>query len=127
MKGYKVPEHMIDGLKNWISRFPNDDKYAWGMNAIVDEIEALPLEELDDNWHTGTPTEAGWYLFRYIYKAEEMGNKYFYATEKFIEVDEEILNLGDCGGGSQITKIYPLVKKIEWQKIEPYEASKERE
>jgi len=112
MKGYKVPEHMIGGFKNMIARYPKDAEYAWGMNAVVEAIESLPLEELDDNWHTGTPTEEGWYLVAYQHK-----DKITYrAVRFFLEkgLDMEFL---DSEGGIYYPDIW---KAVAWQKIEPY-------
>ena len=66
MKGYKIPEGRVEGFKRWIEKYPKDMEYAWGMSAIVEALEIYPLEELDENpWHTGTPTEEGWYLIKY--------------------------------------------------------------
>lgn len=63
MKGYKIPEGWAVRWRNAIERYPKDSKYALGMSAVVGAIEAYPLEELDENpWHTGTPTDEGWYL-----------------------------------------------------------------
>lgn len=65
MKGYKIPEGFVKDYNEWINNYPEDDKYAWGMNAVVEAIEAYPLEELDENpWHTGIPTQDGWYLVK---------------------------------------------------------------
>ena len=69
MKGYKIPEGWAIGWRNAIERYPKDSEYAWGMNAVLESIEAFPLEELDENpWQTGTPTEEGWYVIAYKFQ-----------------------------------------------------------
>lgn len=106
MKGYKVPEHMVDGIKNRIALFPKDFKYAWGMDEVVEDIETLPLEELDDNWHTGTPTEEGDYLV----KLDVEHHVYPYYVLKWAN-----------GWYSHYDMAYPACPKhsvIKWQKIE---------
>lgn len=68
MTGYKIPKGFVEGYRNAIERYPKDSQYAWGMNAVVEALEVYPLEELDDNpWHTGTPTENGYYLCKVFY------------------------------------------------------------
>lgn len=63
-------------------------------------------------WHTGTPTEEGWYLVAYQHK-----DKITYrAVRFFLEkgLDMEFL---DSEGGIYYPDIW---KAIAWQKIEPY-------
>ena len=118
MKGYKVPQHMIEGRKNWIAQYQKDDKYAWGMSAVIEDIESLPLEELDDNWHTGTPTEDGWYLvaFECVYDCNNKG-KIEYFTLNIIT--DEYGYMDYRGRASD-----DVWKAVAYQKIEPYEGRK---
>lgn len=81
MTGYKIPKGFVEGYRNAIERYPKDSQYAWGMNAVVEALEVHPLEELDDTpWHTGTPTELGWYLLK-IKSDDEM----IYDTNQLIQ------------------------------------------
>ena len=90
MKGYKIPEGRVEGFKRWIEKYPKDMEYAWGMSAIVEALEIYPLEELDENpWHTGTPTEMGWYLLHYPeckeqpYELAQWNGEHFVAVKPF--------------------------------------------
>ena len=63
-------------------------------------------------WHTGTPTEEGWYLVAYQHK-----NKMTYRAVRFFRekcLDMEFL---DSEGGIYYPDIW---KAVAWQKIEPY-------
>jgi len=120
MKGYKIPEGWAIGWRNAIERYPKDSEYAWGMNAVLESIEAFPLEELDENpWHTGTPTEEGEYICWTIFpkdicrdpegswKCEWKNGKWFDG-----QINDNI-SMDSMG-----------VKIIAWQKIEPYKEKK---
>ena len=101
MKGYKIPLGFVEGYRNAIERYPKDSEYAWGMNAVVEALEVHPLEELDENpWHTGKPTEEGWYLLK-IKSDDEI----IYDTDKLIQ----------CLWG--LDWKYAHKEIIEWQKI----------
>ena len=61
-------------------------------------------------WHTGTPTEEGWYLVQHLSDAEYCGSKFFVARwdgEKFI-----------INPRPPIVVTYP--NGTAWQKITPY-------
>ena len=80
-------------------------------NAIWDSEDSN-----NSYWHTGTPTEEGWYLVAYQHK-----DKITYrAVRFFIEkgLDMEFL---DSEGGIYYPDIW---KAVAWQKIEPYEEEK---
>lgn len=98
---------------------PNGEKMNWNGHHLVFDIpcrgcffadkdecpecdEGLWVEDNPSPWHTGTPTEEGWYVCK-------MKGTDLYETQYFTGVNwnEEIIEA--------------------WQKIEPYEASKERE
>ena len=61
------------------------------------------------NWHTGTPTEGGWYLL----KVRHEGDIVYYANRwaKIIDYQWVYAMYGEVVG---------------WQKIEPYEGTKEK-
>ena len=100
MKGYKIPLGFVEGYRNAIERYPKDSEYAWGMNAVVEALEVHPLEELDENpWHTGTPTEEGWYLQRI-------------KSKNNISYDTDYYENGDWKYSCVFREI------IAWQKIE---------
>ena len=72
MDGYKVPARLIESYieKMYAFRETKPDYFA-GMNDVIESIEGLGKEELDNPWHTGTPTEEGYYLVQlrgYYYK-----------------------------------------------------------
>lgn len=82
------------------------------------DIEDYPYIEIGDtqsNWHTGTPTEEGWYLVAYQHKDIIT----YYAVRFFLEKDLDMEFL-DSEGGIYYPDIW---KAVAWQKIEPYEAS----
>ena len=82
-----------------------DKDYGWSeMEKMLYEI----LIELDDSdWHTGTPTEDGYYLCHF-----KDGHKTFDACFRFRN------GAWDIGGYS----INPYTfEVIAWQKIEPFE------
>ena len=61
-------------------------------------------------WHTGTPTEEGWYLVQHLTDAEYCGSKFFVARwdgEKFV-----------INPRQPIVVTYP--NGTAWQKIEPF-------
>ena len=58
-------------------------------------------EELTDTWHTGTPTEEGWYLIAY---REFPNTPIKYAVEPF----------------ENSKWLHFTVDRLSWQKIEPY-------
>ena len=64
------------------------------------EVEAKSLSK-HNPWHTGTPTEKGWYLL-----ACNIGNssEFFYAVDYW----------------SIETKQWTINRVVAWQKIEPY-------
>ena len=66
------------------------------------------VDETQSNWHTGKPTEGGWYLL-----AVKHGEKIHYNANRLYS-----------GGEWFYSK---LGEVLAYQKIEPYEASKERE
>ena len=159
MKGYKIPQGFVEGYRNTIDRYPKDSDYAKGMNAVIEELECLPLEELDlpkhgrliseddvieklrkgyhdknlqsgkddpcvidamvdwairqvkevpssDGWHTGIPTEEGWYLIQFT-DGYDTWFSTEYLTHKSIETFANHDKFDNCF----------------WQKIEPYEAN----
>lgn len=61
-------------------------------------------------WHTGTPTEEGWYLVAFNYEFEE-GVRY--TTDYFKD------------GKWAFPMVRDISKISAWQKITPFEASKE--
>ena len=66
---------------------------------------------LVQTWHTGTPTEEGWYLVQHLSDAEYCGSKFFVARwdgEKFV-----------INPRPPIVVTYP--NGTAWQKITPYE------
>ena len=85
---------------------------------LIDVLAKL-IRHLTDKlkWHTGTPTEEGWYLVQHLSDAEYCGSKFFVARwdgEKFI-----------INPRPPIVVTYP--NGTAWQKITPYvEASKEK-
>ena len=66
-------------------------------DALIDKIfDDLEAEKTENPWHTGTPTEEGWYLLKNWYKG---CSEYIYDT-KFFTVDSEMPD-----------------SVVEWQKI----------
>ena len=95
MTGYKIPKGFVEGYRNTIELYPEDSQYAWGMNAVVEALEVYPLEELDENpWHTGTPTEKGWYVCKLkgvdIYETHNYtGNNWCEYVQKWQKIAKE--------------------------------------
>ena len=109
MKGYKIPLGFVEGYRNAIERYPKDSKYAWGMNAVVEALEVHPLEELDeDPWHTGTPTEDGYYLCHIQFYSED-----YESDEEGYDITYEFKN-GSWEEDDENVRI------IAWQKIDHY-------
>ena len=81
----------------------------------VDELKAKY------SWHTGTPTEDGWYLVAYecVYDCKNKG-KIEYFTMNII-TDED--GYRDYRGRASDD----VWKAVAYQKIEPYEGTEERE
>ena len=65
---------------------------------------------LDNPWHTGTPTEEGWYLVAFNYEFEE-GVRY--TTDYFKD------------GKWAFPMVRDISKIRAWQKIEPYKEKKD--
>ena len=85
---------LIDELKLLRKRHRND-KYATFETRWIDVLDAVIGELEESNWHTGTPTEEGWYLIAYKWHGDI----------RYIAVDH-------------IPNIYD--NAIAWQKIEPF-------
>jgi len=87
-------------------------------NERLRQIEKKVFKELsegltDSPWHTGTPTEEGWYLVQHLTDAEYCGSKFFVARwdgEKFV-----------INPRPPIVVTYP--NGTAWRKIEDEEAS----
>ena len=75
MLGYKVPSSLIEKIERETYHI-GDFSYLNGMDKVLDSIKELGEVELDNPWHTGIPTEEGWYL----YKGHDLGG-IFYDTE----------------------------------------------
>ena len=76
----------------------------------------LRLKIVEANpWHTGTPTEEGYYLCHIQFYSED-----YESDEEGYDIPYWFKN-GSWEGNDENVRI------IAWQKIEPYEASKERE
>ena len=94
---------LIDSLELLAERH-KDDKYYTFETRWIDVLKAVidKLKELD--WHTGTPTEEGWYLLEY-----NIGN----SDETYYVTDHWSNEVG----------YWTVDRVIRWQKIEPYEAN----
>lgn len=82
------------------------------LEKLSEELNSLSADIAKKDWHTGTPTEEGWYLVAYQHK-----DKITYrAVRFFLEkgLDMEFL---DSEGGIYYPDIW---KAVAWQKIEPY-------
>lgn len=109
---------------------PNGKEMNWNGHKLVFESENNPcrgcffdgkaechecdegvwVEENPSPWHTGTPSEEGWYLVQHLSDAEYCGSKFFVARwdgEKFIIVPRPPIVVTHSHGTA-------------WQKIEPY-------
>ena len=80
-----------------ISTFDRDIRNA--------ENEAIEAWNERNNWHTGTPTEEGWYLQRI-------------KSKNMISYDTDYYENGDWKYSCALREI------IAWQKIEPYKEEK---
>ena len=115
MTGYKVPKSTVEHLKRRmldIGSVHTLEKrhYASGLQEAIHAIEESPEEELDNPWHTGTPTEEGDYLV----KLDVEHNVYPYY----------VLKWNKKGWYSHYDMDYPACPQhsvLKWQKIEPYE------
>jgi len=77
-------------------------------------VEIVPTHEVGSNWHTGTPTEEGWYLLyihgvfggkdHYVYEADHYGKDY-YGSMVWANKDDEWRDW----------------EVVAYQKITPYE------
>lgn len=63
-------------------------------------------------WHTGTPTEEGWYLVAYQHK-----DKMTYRAVRFFLEEGLDMEFLESEGGIYYPDIW---KAVAWQKIEPY-------
>jgi len=87
---------------------------AYGMGEEEEKAKAEREKKASNNWHTGTPTEEGWYLIKYkcILDGKYKGNLSFRAVKRYKdELDGFIYE----DGGINADDIW---KPIEWQKIE---------
>ena len=110
MTGYKIPEGWAIGWRNAFKRYPKDSEYAWGMNAVIESIEAFPLEELEENpWHTGTPQEEGRYLVHL--RGKHNGIEYEEACD--FEWLKDYFDFPDRDD-------YRVFEVVAWQKITQY-------
>ena len=114
MIGYKVPKQVIEDMRRYIDQFDMADVYASGMDAVVEEIEARSLEELDNPWHTGTPLEKGEYFVAFRWGLDnkimhDMASRILYGATTFE------------GGSWKVD--YPYVVEA-WMPIPPYEEQK---
>jgi hypothetical protein len=93
------------------------------INKIVDIADKAVMEELDNHWHTGTPTETGEYLVCIRYDMGEMG----YTTANYVEPFNPHTGWYNLKPPSEVSAEEWCKKNgievIAWQKIEPYEAS----
>ena len=92
-------QQAIDYIPTLMER---DDGWS-EIESILYEI-LTELDDEDNNWHTGTPTEDGWYLCWVSFTKEIAPMVYKWKNDKFMltdtwESDDDILM---------------------WQKIEPY-------
>lgn len=83
-------------------------------DSCPDCDEGIWVEE-GSPWHTGTPTEEGYYLCHIQFYSED-----YESDEEGYDIPYWFKN-GSWEGNDENVRI------IAWQKIEPYEASKERE
>ena len=111
MLGYKVPTHLIKAkIDKMYALQEKQEMYSAGMNDIIESIEALGEEELDSNWHTGTPTTEGWYLVRTV-DTEHPFDSLKFADGKWLDYGFDSYEFEECRND------YVL----KWQKITPYE------
>lgn len=105
MRGYRVPSSLIDKIEREALHI-GDFSYTDGMDKVIDAIKDLGEVELDNPWHTGTPTEKGDYLV----KLDVEHHVYPYYVLKW-----------ENGWYSHYDMDYPACPKhrvIKWQKIE---------
>ena len=98
MKGYKVPSSLIDEIERKALHI-GDFSYTNGMDKVIDAIKDLDEVELDNPWHTETPTYKGRYL---VSNGYDTSISYFDGKE-FIK---DFLGFPDVGD------------IVKWQKIE---------
>ena len=83
------------------------------------------MNQIEIGWHTGTPTEEGWYLIKYvcIHEGRYKGRLSYRAVKRYKdEIDGYIYEDGGINADD-------AWKPIEYQKIDdipPFEASKEK-
>lgn len=114
---------LIKGL-----RLPPKDKsrlYCIHANGLVIDTEeydgsqkrqAVEVEQQDSNWHTGTPTEEGWYLFRFLYRAQGMNMEYSYSAQNYYSRNGEV----KCVNEDEVKRLILVTKVLEWKKLEQY-------
>lgn len=106
MLGYKVPLQVIEDYENKLKGLdeivqPKNEgfkAFCEGVRDAFAEVKMCGLVNLDTNWHTGTPTEEGWYLL--CLKRDD--TEYFYTT--YFRYD----------GADKVKDV------VAYQKIEPY-------
>lgn len=107
----KIGEHIrIDGVE-YVAEEANDracDSCALAKSnkCYLIPCDGVILESVDSNWHTGTPTEKGWYL------CKTKGRKGSYLPS-VLRWNGEIWT-------SKTKRPIVLMDVVEWQKIEPY-------
>lgn len=119
MLGYKVPSSLIEKIERENYHI-GDFSYLNGMDKVLDSIKELGEVELDNPWHTGTPTETGEYLVCIRYDFGKEG----YTTANYVEPFNPHTGWYDLKPPSEEDG-HEWCKKngievIAWQKIETY-------
>ena len=93
--------------------------FIWGKTKGIQDLEeisadlnSLASDIAEKEWHTGAPTEDGWYLVAYQHK-----NKMTYRAVRFFLEEGLDMEFLESEGGIYCPDIW---KAVAWQKIEPY-------
>ena len=86
--------------------------YIGALNVHSDACPLVELSSQDNSWHTGTPTEEGWYLIAYLHKDRITYRAVKYYLEKGLG-----MKFLESEGGIPYIDIW---KPVAYQKIEPY-------
>ena len=92
----------IDYIPTFMER---DDGWSQ-IESILYEI-LIEFDDKDSNWHTGTPTEEGWYQI-----AIRFGNRIEYDSRKCKRIIDN--------NGNECMRFDGCNPVLAWQKIEPY-------
>lgn len=100
-------EFTVDA-EGWSDKFIKDSAIQ-ELTCMVPFPEDISFSEVKNPWHTGTPTEEGWYLVH----LRRIGFKVVHLCDGEISVDGYMFNVNDTRGGK------PFI--VKWQKIDAEE------